>query len=83
MSIRIITALTTFITLATPAFAGATKDTWLAEPHRIFAASEVDLSDVIWSARPLVIFANSPLDPMFKTQMELLAEGLEAAKERD
>ena len=83
MSIRIITVLTTFITLATPAFAGATKDTWLAEPHRIFAASEVDLSDVIWSARPLVIFANSPLDPMFKTQMELLAEGLEAATERD
>ena len=83
MTIRIITALTTSIALTTPAFAGATKDSWLAEPHRIFAASEVDLSDVIWSARPLVIFANSPLDPTFKTQMELLAKDLEAAAERD
>ena len=83
MSIRIITALTTFIALTTPAFAGATRDSWLAEPHRIFAASEVDLSDVIWSARPLVIFANSPLDPTFRAQMELLSKDLEAAAERD
>ena len=83
MSIRIITALTTFIALTTPVFAGATKDSWLAEPHRIFAATEVDLSDVIWSARPLVIFANSSLDPTFRAQMELLSKDLEAAAERD
>jgi hypothetical protein len=30
-----------------------------------------------------VIFANSPLDPTFRAQMELLSKDLEAAAERD
>ena len=69
--------------LSSSATAGNTLAAWQANPSRIFSTSDVDLSDMIWVARPLVIFANSPLDPAFKEQMALLQEGLDVILERD
>jgi hypothetical protein len=69
--------------LSSSATAGETLAAWQANPSRIFSTSDVDLSDMIWVARPLVIFANSPLDPTFKEQMALLQEGLDVILERD
>ena len=69
--------------LSSSATAGETLAAWQANPSRIFSTSDVDLSDMIWVARPLVIFTNSPLDPTFKEQMALLQEGLDMILERD
>ena len=69
--------------LSSSATAGETLAAWQANPSRIFSTSDVDLSDMIWVARPLVIFANSPLDPTFKQQMALLQDGLDVILERD
>ena len=69
--------------LSSSATAGETLAAWQANPSRIFSTSDVDLSDMVWVARPLVIFTNSPLDPTFKEQMALLQEGLDMILERD
>ncbi len=71
------------ITLYTPVTAGETLSAWKANPSQIFSTSDVDLEDMIWAARPLIIFANSPLDPTFKQQMALLQESFEVLIERD
>jgi hypothetical protein len=56
---------------------------WTAEPTTIFNAQDVDLAEFIWTLRPLVVFADSPNDPQFKQQMELLADRPEDLAERD
>lgn len=71
------------ITLYTPVTAGETLSAWKDNPSQIFSTSDVDLEDMIWAARPLIIFANSPLDPTFKQQMALLQESFEVLVERD
>ena len=68
--------------LSSSATAGETLAAWQANPSRIFSTSDVDLSDMVWVARPLIIFTNSPLDPTFKEQMALLQEGLDMILER-
>ena len=65
------------------AIAGETLDTWHSDPTRIFNAKDVDIGDVIWAARPWIIFADSPLDPIFSQQMALLQAGLDVAQDRD
>ena len=73
-------ALTTTNSAAT---AGETLDIWRSDPTHIFDAKDVELADVIWAARPLVIFADSPLDPIFAQQMKLLRAGQAIAQDRD
>ncbi|WP_439138730.1 DUF4174 domain-containing protein [Roseicyclus sp.] len=46
-------------------------------------AREVTLEEFLWIARPLVVFADSPADPRFRDQMQMLAERPEALLERD
>ena len=41
------------------------------------------LAQYKWVARPLVIFADSPFDPRFVLQMEMLAEDPDVLEERD
>lgn len=41
------------------------------------------LAEYKWIARPLVIFADSPFDPRFIRQMEMLAEDPALLEERD
>ena len=47
---------------------------WQEDPARIFDAQEVDLGAFQWIARPVVVFADTPADPRFREQMELLAD---------
>ncbi|TFL16703.1 DUF4174 domain-containing protein [Jannaschia formosa] len=56
---------------------------WLADPTRIFDASEIDLDELQWIARPVVVFANSPRDPAFVQQMEELVAEFDRLVERD
>jgi len=66
-----------------PAMAGETLDIWRSDPTRMFEAQNVDLTDVMWTARPWIIFADSPRDPIFKQQMALWRAGLNVARDRD
>jgi hypothetical protein len=43
-----------------------------AEVPLFFTAEEIDFRDLVWKARPVAVFANSPNDPAFIEQMELL-----------
>ncbi len=45
--------------------------------------ASVELDDLMWLHRPIVVFADSPADPRFHEQMERLADGAEALLERD
>lgn len=38
----------------------------------IVATVDTNLNDFLWVARPVVVFADSPADPRFKKQMDLL-----------
>ncbi|MDA8817740.1 DUF4174 domain-containing protein [Planktomarina sp.] len=71
------------LAIAPPVLAGEALNIWRSDPAHIFDASEVELSDVIWVARPWVVFADSPLDPTFTQQMALLQAKIAVLQERD
>lgn len=56
---------------------------WLADPTRIFDAADVEIDDLQWVARPVVVFANSPRDPAFLQQMEEILAEVDRLVERD
>ena len=56
---------------------------WRADPLQVFDAADVDLDDLIWELRPLVVFAQSPNDPLFSEQLGLLTERIEELALRD
>ncbi|WP_405110703.1 DUF4174 domain-containing protein [Phaeobacter sp. BS52] len=45
--------------------------------------ASVELDDLMWLHRPIVVFADSPADPRFHEQMERLTDGAEALLDRD
>ena len=59
------------------------RDAWLADRTRILDATEVDLGEFKWVARPVVVFADSALDPAFQQQIDLLQERPDELVERD
>lgn len=56
---------------------------WEAAPEQVFDASSVDIDDFKWTARPVVVFADSPLDPAFQTMMDNLSAEIDEVIERD
>lgn len=56
---------------------------WRADPGIVLKADEVDLEAFQWIARPVVVFANSPADPRFAEQMDLLMQYPDELLERD
>lgn len=69
----------------TPLTAQTTDPDAVPEPTdmTILQAIEVNLSDFLWEKRPVVVFADSPNDPAFVEQMELLTARIEVLNERD
>lgn len=61
----------------------ASVEQWQADKTAIFKASDINLNDFIWLARPIVIFADSPNDPNFRHQLDLLAERTDDLAARD
>lgn len=49
----------------------------------ITPANAQDLSQYLWKNRPIVVFADTPLNPHFIRQMELLKQTPEELSERD
>ncbi len=56
---------------------------WQADPTQFFDAAEVNLNELVWVARPVVVFANSATDPQFQQQIALLQSRVGALVERD
>lgn len=56
---------------------------WNAFPAEVFDGSEINLDDLQWNLRPLVVFADTPNDPRFRQQMDLLMSDVERLVERD
>lgn len=54
-----------------------------AEGFGPLPAEQVILAEQLYVARPIVVFADSPNDPNFIRQMELLARAYPALEERD
>lgn len=54
-----------------------------AENPVILGPEAQDLETFVWLKRPIVVFADSPNDPRFIEQMELLNDGLNDLIERD
>jgi hypothetical protein len=50
---------------------------------RILEAKDVTLDDYLWIARPLIVFANSPADPLFIQQMQYINREMDQLAERD
>jgi hypothetical protein len=85
--IRIL-ALISWCLAATAAVAQDTEtptalEAWEADRSIAFDATSLDIDDFIWSARPVVVFADSPNDPRFRQQMDLLAARPDALADRD
>lgn len=56
---------------------------WREDPTIIFNASEVDIEDFKWIARPVVVFADSDVVPSFIDQMSLIAARPDELARRD
>ncbi|MDJ1008825.1 MAG: DUF4174 domain-containing protein [Paracoccaceae bacterium] len=56
---------------------------WRADPTTVFDAAEVDLDAFRWIARPVVVFADTPANPAYEEQLELLLARLDDLTDRD
>lgn len=72
LQILVLTAFLPFMAAAAP-----------AEPLIVIDAEGVTTAEFLWLKRPVVVFADSPNDPSFITQLEFLAERPDALLERD
>lgn len=66
-----------------PLAAMAADATMPDEDELIRPAGDTDLSEFLWIMRPIVVFADSPADPRFQQQIEMLREGEAMLRERD
>jgi hypothetical protein len=57
--------------------------TEVVDPMEPRDAAGLSLEDFQWVARPIIIFADTPADPRFREQLQLLAERPEPLIERD
>lgn len=71
--------LTAFLALS-PQLAQATG---LEEQELIRPAGETELSEFLWTHRPIVVFADTPADPRFQQQVNMLRDGIAELEERD
>ncbi|WP_146590835.1 DUF4174 domain-containing protein [Puniceibacterium confluentis] len=61
----------------------AATDATLDPDGLILSAEGRDLSEFQWLKRPVVVFANSPADPRYVEQMQLINERLDVLADRD
>ena len=80
-------ALAMTATLAPAADASVSELTsvelWQEDKSTVFDAQDIDLNDFLWIARPVIIFADTPADPAFQQQLELLLERVDELVARD
>lgn len=72
-----------FYIIALAAFLPVSGAAQTVEPPLVVPAAEVILADLLWVKRPLVVFADSPNDPDFLRQMQLLQRNASDLSDRD
>ena len=76
-------ALAALIALPAVAEEKTVLERWEEMPTTVFDGSEIVLEDLQWVLRPLVIFADTPNDPRFRQQFDLLMADIDQLVERD
>ena len=76
-------ALAALIALPAAAQEKTILERWEEMPTTVFDGSEVVLEDLQWVLRPLVVFADTPNDPRFRQQFDLLMADIDQLVERD
>ena len=76
-------ALAVLIALPATAQEQTVHERWEEDRTQVFDGAEIILEDLQWVARPLVIFADTPNDPRFTQQMDLLLADMDELAERD
>ncbi len=76
-------ALAALIALPAAAQEQTVLERWEETPTTIFDGSEIVLSELQWMVRPLVVFADTPNDPRFRQQLDLLMADMDRLAERD
>jgi hypothetical protein len=66
--VTLLSGLPLYAQVATP----SVIERWQADHRTVFDASEVVLDDLLWIARPIVVFADTPEQPAFLEQMAFL-----------
>ena len=56
---------------------------WETSQETLFDAAEIDINDFQWRARPVVVFADSPFNPAFAEQIDLLQAEIVELVDRD
>jgi hypothetical protein len=80
----VLSALLPFAACAEVAVASATMpEAEVALPYGPVAASDTVFADQLYIKRPVVVFADSPNDPNFVRQIELLLQDLDSLEMRD
>ncbi|MBM9594157.1 DUF4174 domain-containing protein [Roseitranquillus sediminis] len=58
-------------------------EAWQEDPMTIFQATEIDIDDFRYVARPVVVFSDTPANPAFGRQVDLIRNRISALAERD
>ncbi|MDG1116314.1 MAG: DUF4174 domain-containing protein [Flavimaricola sp.] len=70
-------------TTATDAVPLSVVERWRLDPTTVFDSNEIVIEDLHFIARPVVVFADSPADPQYAEQLELLLSRVEELVIRD
>ena len=62
---------------------GSAAERWQADPTTVFDATEVDIDEFLWLARPILIFAETERNPDFQRQIDLLTSRINELVLRD
>ncbi|MBK1634648.1 DUF4174 domain-containing protein [Rhodovulum adriaticum] len=87
MNTRLVSLALAVLTAFAPA-AHAVEDAtplarWQQDPTAVLQAEGIAIEDFHWLARPVVVFADSPADPRYREQMELLLDRMDELTARD
>ena len=76
-------ALAALIALPAVADEQTVLERWTEDRTQVFDGAEINLDELTWEVRPLVIFADTPSDPRFQQQMDLILAEVDRLAERD
>lgn len=54
-----------------------------ADEEFVRPVGDSDLSEFLWVNRPIIVFADTPADPRFQQQIDMLLDGEDAMRDRD
>ncbi len=75
--------LTLVIAALIPLGAAATDGSEPAGAKFVQSAEDRDLNEFLWTNRPIIVFADTPADPRYQQQLDMLIEGEAMLRERD